>query len=269
LVKDMFDSKPNVAFIQFLQYARRYCINPELNCQEMNDTVLSTSIHQVSRLLGTDQELEPFYGMALKDPGLAPLTRRFRGLHIPRTVSVWEALVMAILGQQVSSHVSRMLRNLLVRTYGHSMNEEGTTYNTFPGPRSIAAAGEEGLWTIKLGKRKARYIVDIAAKVATGELDLEGLSALPDEEVLNILTNIRGVGLWTAGWLLIRGLCRPDAFPHEDLALRRTMALLFKDESLRLPEEALRFSRQWSPFRSFVTTYMFAAMRSGRLPSNS
>ena len=99
--------------------------------------------------------------------------------------------------------------------------------------------------------------------VVSGELNLERLRALPDEEVIRALTCIRGVGPWTAQWLLIRGLSRSDAFPHGDLALRRTIVNLLKDDSFFRPEEALKHSRRWSPFRSYVTAYIFAAVRAG------
>lgn len=79
-----------------------------------------------------------------------------------------------------------------------------------------------------------------------------------------VLTGIRGVGSWTAQWLLIRGLGRTDAFPHLDLALRRALAALVKDDRLLNPQEALIYSRRWSPFRSYVTAYLFGALRSGR-----
>ena len=220
---------------------------------------------QVARLLGIDQELEPFYRMALKDPALKPLAQTLRGLHIPQTLSLWEGLVLAILGQQVSSHVARIMRNLLVQNYGLALVESGVTYHTFPGPEALVVAGVEGLRSIKLSKRKARYIFDIAATLTSQERGLEGLRRLSDEEVVRALTEIRGVGPWTAHWLLIRGLNRPDAFPHGDLALRRTMVRLLNDDSLSRPEEALNYSYRWSPFRSYVTAYLFAAMQSGRV----
>ena len=88
----------------------------ELKCTSLNDRVVSAVGSQIGQLLGIDQELEPFYQMALKEPVLAPLIRGLWGLHIPQTASIWEAMVLAILGQQVSSHIARILRNLLVQT---------------------------------------------------------------------------------------------------------------------------------------------------------
>ena len=77
---------------------------------------------------------------------------------------------------------------------------------------------------------------------------------------------IRGVGLWTAHWLLIRAIGSSDGFPHDDLALQRTLGLLVGGGNPLRPEQVLDYSRRWSPFRSYVTAYLFAALRSGRLP---
>lgn len=237
----------------------------ELTGAALDEDALTEARRQVSWILGLDQDLAPFYSMALQEPTLATLVRAMKGLHIPQTVSVYEALVLAILEQQVNSHVARMLCNLLIQTFGPSLEVAGVTYHAFPRLETLLAAGVEGLRSIKFSTRKAQYILDIADRVASGELDLEGLRSRPDDDVVHALIGIRGVGLWTAQWLLIQALGRPDGFPHGDLALQRTLGILLKGGTLLRPEEALEYSRRWSPFRSYVTTYLFAAIRSGRL----
>jgi DNA-3-methyladenine glycosylase II len=221
---------------------------------------------QVVWLLGTDQDLEAFYRVTRNDSVLGTLVSGLRGLHVPHTASVYEALVLAILGQQISSHVARMVRTLLIRTYGPSAEVSGEMYYAFPPPETIVAAGVEGLRAIKFSARKAEYIVGIAERVASRELDLEGLKRQFDDEVVAALIGTRGVGLWTAQWLLIRALGRTDGFPHGDLALRRFLGILVNGGPPLSPQDALVYSRRWSPFRSYATTYLFAAARSGRFP---
>ena len=79
---------------------------------------------------------------------------------------------------------------------------------------------------------------------------------------MDYLTAIRGVGPWTAQWLLIRALGQPDGFPHGDLALQRFLGRLTNDGPIGA-REALERSVVWSPYRSYATTYLFAASRSG------
>ena len=236
----------------------------------LSDRAVFEAQNQTARLMGVDQDPRPFYLMAREDPLLERLIQRLVGLHIPQTVSVWEALVFAILGQQISSHVARLLRMRFVRTYGLAIEDSGSTYHTFPRPEVISEAGVERLQTIKMSKKKAEYITDIAEGIMSGRLDLENLQNQSDEEIVHSLTSIRGVGSWTASWLLIRAFGRPDAFPAGDLALRRTLMHLLKKEGPPVkPEDALKISQRWSPFRSYVTTYIFAAIRSDRFPELS
>lgn len=232
----------------------------------LDEAIVAEAQRQVAWILATDEDLAPFYRMAVQDPTLAPLARGLTGLHIPHTASVYEALVLAILGQQISSHVAHMLRSLLIETYGPSAEVSGVTYHAFPRPEVLVAAGVEGLRAIKFSTRKSQYVVDIAAGVASGELNLEDLRGQPDQEVIRVLTSIRGVGLWTVHWLLIRALGRGDGFPHGDLTLQRTLGVLVNRGNPLRPEQAVEYSRRWSPFRSYVTTYLFAALRAGRLP---
>jgi DNA-3-methyladenine glycosylase II len=244
--------------------APRLELQIETTDASLDSTLRSEVEQQVAWILGTDQDVTPFHGMARRDRALCPLVEALRGLHLPHTGSVYEALVLAILGQQVSSHVARIIRTLVVETYGRSADVSGVTYHAFPHPETMAAAGVAGLRAVKLSTRKAEYITGIATRVASGEFDLERLRHQSDEEVVDLLRGIRGVGLWTAQWLLIRAFGRTDGFPHGDLALRRSLGTLVNAGRPFGPHEALEYSRRWAPFRSYVTTYLFAAVRSGR-----
>ena len=235
----------------------------ELTGAVLNYATVDKARVQVGRILGISQDLTPFYRQVEDDPVLTPLIKALRGLHIPQTVSVYEALVLAILGQQVSSHVARIMRNLLIETYGPALEVSGVLYHSFPRPGDLANVGVDGLRNLKFSTRKAQYIADISNDMVSGRLDLEGLRTHTDEEVIRILTNIRGVGLWTAHWLFIRALGRTDGFPFDDLALCRTLGQLLNADAPLKPKEALDYSLRWSPFRSYVTAYLFAAMRSG------
>ena len=173
---------------------------------------------------------------------------------------------MSILGQQVSSQAARQMCTRLIKTYGSPVEMSGDTYYAFPRPEILASAGVEGLRALKLSARKAQYITDVAAGVSSGELELESLRSRPDEEVIHILTGIRGIGMWTAQWLLVSALGYPDAFPQGDLALERAVGALANTGGPLRSGEVAEYSRRWSPFRSYVTVYLFAAIRSGRFP---
>ncbi len=239
------------------------CLEAEFAAPELHDSAVVEAQRQIAWILSLQQDVSGFYRMAREDTVLASLVETMRGLHIPHTATVYEGLILAILGQQISSHVARALRSLLISKYGPSLEVEGTIYHGFPRPASLAAATPEELRALGFSGRKSGYIREISQQVESGRLDLEGLRARPDEEIGQTLMALRGVGLWTAHWLFVRAFGRDDGFPHGDLALCRVMGQLFNGGTAFAPEQALEYSRRWVPFRSFVTAYLFAAMRSG------
>ena len=230
---------------------------------ELDADEQSRAIDFATRLVGAHEDLRPFYEAVEDDDPMAEFLRRFRGLGIPQAVSPFEGLVLSILGQQISNEVARVLRDLLVDTLGVTVSVGGAKYRVFPSAAAIAAAGVDELRRIKLSARKAEYICDIAASVESGALDLDALADLSDESIVEELVKLRGVGPWTAHWLLIRAYNRPDGFPHGDLAVQRSLGALYNGGERLTALEALELSARWKPYRSYLVTYMFAAARNG------
>ena len=194
-------------------------------------------------------------------PALAGLARQFRGLHLPRTATLFEALTIAILGQQISASVARTMRAALIERYGARAEFDGATYFAFPRPEAIVSATPEELRELKLSRSKAEYLRVIAG--AALEPGWDKLYELPDDEVARRLTALRGVGNWTAQWALVRGLARPDALPLGDLALRRGVSRLWLQGDAVTDREVSEIAERWRPWRSYATAYLFAAMRTG------
>ena len=233
----------------------------ELRGEDLSDADGELAAAQVRWMLGIDQELAPFYALAESDPALAGLVRQFPGLHLPRTVTLFEALTLAILGQQISAAVARTMRILLIERFGACAEYDGVTYHAFPTPEAILSALPEELRELKLSRSKAEYVRVIAA--AALEPGWDELSELPDDEVVRRLTALRGVGNWTAQWALVRGLARPDALPLGDLALRRGVSRLWRDGNAVTDAEVEAIAAMWRPWRSYATAYLFAGMRTG------
>ena len=240
---------------------------PELSVELQGEGLTSDNVEvatdKVAWILGVGQELEPFYASAQGDPAMAAITQRFHGLHMPHTASVFEALVLAILGQQIATNVARIIRTLLIETYGPRQTIDGETYYAFPRPETLAALRVEDLRGMKLSQRKAEYVHGIACTALDDPDFIEGLHHLDDEAVVRQITSLRGVGNWTAQWLLIRALGRPDALPLGDLALRRVVSRLYSQDEPLNDTQVEEFCRRWSPYRTYATTYMFTAMRTG------
>ena len=215
------------------------------------------------RSVGAHGNLQGFYESLDPSDPMTEFAGRFRGLGIPQAASPFEGLVLSILGQQISNEVARVLRDLLVDTLGKSVFAGGSEYRIFPSPLTIAEAGTDVLRGIKFSARKAEYIVDISASVASGDLNIDTMADLSDESIVEELVKLRGVGPWTAHWLLIRAFDRPDGFPEGDLAVQRSLGALYNEGERLTPTEALDLSARWRPYRSYLVTYMFAAARHG------
>ena len=237
----------------------------DLTGADLTDADAARAAAQISWLLGCDQELRPFYAAVAADPILADVISQFYGYRNTRTASVFEALVQAVMGQQIATAVARVVRNLMVQHYGVRASIAGQPRYAFPRANALAAATVADLRQLKLSNRKSEYIQGIAQAALASPDGFEHLHQLPDDEVIRQLTALRGVGNWTAQWILVRALARPDGFPIGDLALRRTVAALYFDGAEIADDQLLDFSQRWTPWRSLATAYLFAALRAGRV----
>ena len=235
----------------------------ELQGPELNPDDVESATDRVSWLLGVDQGLAPFYELGRADQAMAGLVEQFYGLHLPHTASVFEALVLAVLGQQISTNVARIIRTLLIETFGPSAEFDGETYYAFPRPASIWASSPAELHTMKLTQRKSEYVHGLAGSALDPEMGLECLEELTDREIVEKLVALRGVGMWTAQWALIRAVGRPDALPLGDLALRRVVSRLFMDGEDVNDAKVEEIAQRWSPYRTYATVYLFSALRTG------
>ena len=215
-----------------------------------------------ARLLGEAWDLPGFYTAVAADPVLAPFVRpagALFGLRPTIVPDAFEMLVGSISAQQVNLAFAFATRARLVRRYGSPVEFEGTTVYAFPAPAALAAVPPSELRAMQFSERKAEYIVGLARELATGRLDLPGLATAPDEAVIARLTEIRGLGRWSAEWFLARGLGRPDVCPADDLGVRRAVeALCFRGRE-RDGAAVRRRARAWRPYRSLATHYLLAA----------
>ena len=244
----------------------RPSLEVEVQGEKVDEAAAASAAEVMAWNLGLHSTLEGFYEAVKGDPVIGRIAAELYGLHLSRTVTVFEALILAILGQQIATTVARIIRTLLIETYGPTMTIDGRTYRAFPDPPTLLRAGVDGLRAMKLSQRKAEYVLGIAEATCDGSLDLEGLRQVSDTEVVERLIRLRGVGHWTAQWLLIRALARPDAFPSGDLALKRVVSRLYLGSRTISDDEVEAFSRRWSPYRSYAVIYMLAAANRGLLP---
>jgi DNA-3-methyladenine glycosylase II len=159
-------------------------------------------IAPVRRLLGFGFDLPGFERFAVGEPVLAGLVERLRGLRPALAPDPFEMLVTAVTSQQISLHAALAIRRRFVERFGRRLD---VAY-AFPERATVAAARPEELVAEGFSRRKAEYVVALAAS----GLDFASLAALPDAEVVFRLSSLAGIGRWTAEWYLARHLGRPE-----------------------------------------------------------
>ncbi len=162
---------------------------------------------------------------AATDPILGPIAERLRGLRPPLAPDPWESLVTSITAQQVSLHAAFAIRNRFIQAFGQAFEYA----YAFPARERVALVAPDELRKLGFSQRKAEYVVGLAL----ADIDLQGLAALPDEEVKARLVALPGIGEWTAEWFLARHLARPDAWPAGDLGLRKAVLHFYGEGDTR------------------------------------
>src|SRR5689334_18819483 len=215
----------------------------------------------VARSLGAAADVEPFYRAGSGDPLLVASIRDFRGLRIAGSPSLWEALVTAILCQQVNLRFAYDIRREMALALGRRARLAGEVHVDFPSPESVARLTPRELRGFRLSRNKIAAIRGLARAFADGALAEESVAALPDEAAIERLMAFGGVGRWTAEIALLRGLGRLDIFPAGDLGVVKDLAIGLLGRPERVKEEEMRrFAERWKPHRSFALVYAYAEL---------
>jgi DNA-3-methyladenine glycosylase II len=206
----------------------------------------------LQRMLGCTVDVTPFYALARGDPQLRQLSERFLGLKPPRFPTLFEAFLNAFACQQVSLDVGLLLLNRLAETYGLSYADDQSVSYAFPGPEQLVNASVEPLRTLGWSRQKARAAQELAYLLVEGQLDVSRLETMSNAEVCRLLLPLRGVGRWSAEYILLRGLGRIDTFPGDDVGAQKNLQMLLGLDGKLTYEQVNTVTARWRPYAGFV-----------------
>jgi DNA-3-methyladenine glycosylase II len=206
---------------------------------------------QLHRLLGIDVDLQAFYEVADADPRTGALKARFLGVRPPRFPTLFEALANAVANQQLSLEVGLTLLNRLTTELG-STSTDADGLRAFPTADAVVAASPDRLRRLGFSVRKAEYLQGIAAAVVTGTIDERVLARLDRTEATRRLLSIRGVGRWSAEYVLLRGLGRVDVYPGDDVGARNKLRRFLALDHDPGYDEIAELLRPWEPFTGML-----------------
>jgi DNA-3-methyladenine glycosylase II len=182
---------------------------------------LVTSI--LGRLLGVRIDLDGWYRIAERHRRLRTLADRFRGVKPPRFPTVFEALVNAFACQQLSLIVGLELLNRMSALCNVKYGTGDGVQYAFPAPHDVARVAPACYSEIGLSRQKVHALLTLAGGIDSGDLDVEDLERADDRRALEQLRELRGVGRWTAEYVLLRGLGRLHVFPGDDVGAQKSL----------------------------------------------
>jgi DNA-3-methyladenine glycosylase II len=240
--------------------ADQNCLQTEILLGPANDRRDEFIKNYITEWLDLERELTPFYQLLGKDKRLAYMSAAFRGLRLIGIVDLFEALSWSIIGQQINLTFAHKLKRRLVEKYGERLEFEGEPYYLFPSYEILAGLTAAELREMQFSQSKAAYLIGLASAFAKGELSREILMGLPDlESRQKALTALKGIGIWTANYTLMKTLREPSSIPHGDTGLLTALAnhAIIKERS-----EVDKISRFFSKYKGWESYLVFYLWRS-------
>jgi DNA-3-methyladenine glycosylase II len=197
--------------------------------------------------------------LAAADPTMAALIERLGEIDLEtrlrrrseeRPADAYGALLRAIVGQQLSTKAARTIYGRILDLF------EGST----PSPEQLLEAEETDLRGAGLSGRKVEYIRDLASHVLAGELELDRLGELSDEEAIEEIVAVRGLGVWTAEMFLLFHLERPDVLSGGDLGIRKAVQVEYELNEMPAPARVIEIGEPWRPHRSLASLYLWESL---------
>jgi DNA-3-methyladenine glycosylase II len=190
--------------------------------------------------------------LARRDPVIRDLMRAHGacGLADAQHTDPLRALLHAIVSQQLSTKAAATISARFEALYVGA-----------PTPMQIAATSDEQLRAVGLSSQKISYIRDLCRRIEDGTLPLAALDALPDDAVIAALTEVKGIGRWTAEMFLMFRLHRPDVLPVGDLGIVKAVQKAYRLRKVPTPERLTRIGESWRPYRSIACWYLWASLK--------
>ena len=244
----IYGDKPEVALVKALGTIDE----PMFFIQGENNETKKTVLQTLTRIFRWDVSLQPIYDH-FQQTILRDIFSKHRGTPIILDFTPQETLMKAILHQQINMKFAISLTENFVKTFG--FEKDGVPF--YPKPESLSSLTVDELRPLKISQRKAEYLIGLATKLASGELNLEQIATYHDEDIIKTLVKIRGIGPWTSQSFLLFGLGRPNIFPYGDIGIQNSLKNLLGMDRKPTKEEMEKLTKEWEPFLSYAAFYLW------------
>lgn len=213
-----------------------------------------------SEWLDMERDLQPFYDQMAACPLVGPIVPKYPGMRLIRMPDLFEAISWAILGQQINLTFAYRLKQRITQEWGTSREYEGHTLYAFPDPAVIAELEPEVMRPMQVSQRKAEYLIGVAKEISSGNLTKEKL--LSSEDPVADMVAIRGVGKWTAEYVLMKCLGYTNGFPIQDVGLHNAIKKQLGMDRKPTYEEIEEYAKLWTGWEGYATFYLWRSLSS-------
>jgi len=211
--------------------------------------------------LHLDADLRPFYKFAGKDAVLKPLVKQFKGLRLIGIPDLFEAITWSITGQQITLGFAYTLRQRFIQAFGHHAVIEGKDHYVYPHPAVIAALEPSALIAMQFSKSKADYIIGLAKAMSAGLLTVEGLQQMDYQQARDHLVSFRGIGNWSANYVLMKYHRHHQALPLEDAGLHNALRQQLQLTAKPAIADVKQYTQHWKEHAAYATFYLWRSLQ--------
>lgn len=215
---------------------------------------------RIARMFSANVNMQAFYSQMILLPQWDGLINKLYGLHPIHDADLFESMVKVIIGQQLNVKFAATLVERLVDFGGDVVEWNGSSLPVFPSPEQVARCSYDDLRALSFSQRKAEYVIDFARAVVDGRVDLERFWDIPDDQIYDVLTPLRGIGGWTVECFLLFGMGRPDVMPAADVGVQNAVQRLYGMVQRPKETEMRRLAEPWTPYRSYATYYLWQSL---------
>ena len=191
-----------------------------------------------------------------RDKDLKTLIDHFGVITLKRRRNYFKSLLRSIIHQQLSGKAARTIENRFLELYNG---------NRYPTSEEVLKTPAEAIQNVGISRMKTEYIRGLSKIIDDGDIRLEKLTELSNDEVGNVLKEVKGIGQWTVDMFLIFSLNRPDVFPLNDLGIQKGLMLLLGRQKILSREAMLSHSKKWKPYRTLASLYLWKIVDEGMI----
>jgi DNA-3-methyladenine glycosylase II len=222
--------------------------------QPINEEMKKGVVERMAFFLSLRDDLQPFYRIGREDTEFAPIIEHLYGYHQVKFLTPFENACWAVLTQRNPMNIAQKTKQALIESYGSRLEVNGTVYQAFPEPIQIAVADEAELLKLIRNERRTQYLITTAR--AFSEVDEEFLKTAPDEEVETWLRNIKGIGEWSATFIMIRGLGRMEHVPLTEGRLIEAASKIYGYGEELSREDLKRLAERYGLWQGYWAHYL-------------